>query len=170
MSKIKTMKTLILLLAISLQLSAQNNIAEELGWMLGEWEGTASTSQANQEQIEFSQKEFVRWGAGKTVLVIDGIGRIASKEEPIFNATGLLYLDEESNSYKLHSFTKDKKTIIADFKMTGDKKAEWSFTVPNGTLIYKIDAQDGIWKEKGYFQPKDSDAMYPFFEMKLNKI
>lgn len=164
------MKTLILLLAISLQLSAQNKIAEDLGWMIGQWEGPAISNQANQEKLELKQKEFVRWGAGKTILVIDGIGHSASQEEAVFNATGLLYWDEESNSYKLHSFTMDNKAIIADFKILGDKKAEWSFSVPTGTIIYKIDAEDGIWKEKGYFQPKDSDALYPFFEMNLSKI
>ncbi len=163
------MKYLILLLAISFNLSAQSKISEDLEWMIGQWEGQAISSEPGNKKTEFTQKEYVRWGAGKTVIVVDGIGSDSDSGEELFNATGLLYYDDASQSYKLHSFTRDNRSVIADFKVTGKKKAEWSFTVPTGTIIYKIDAQDGNWQEKGYFQPKDSDAMYPFFEMNLTK-
>lgn len=164
------MKTLIALLIFSLQMNAQSKIVDDLGWMIGKWQGEASNTQPGNKQTEFSQQEHIRWGAGQTVLVVDGIGTDPKNQEVLFHATGLLYYSAESESYKLHSFTKDNRSIVADFKMLGDKKAEWSFSVPTGTIIYKIDAEDGVWKENGYFQPKDSDAMYPFFEMKLNKI
>lgn len=170
MTKIKPMKKIILLLSLTFSLGAQHNIAEDFGWMIGQWQGKAISSEPGNKKTEFTQKEMVRWGAGKTILVVDGIGSNSDSGEELFNATGLLYYDAESQSYKLHSFTRDNRSIVADFKITGEKLAEWSFTVPTGKIIYKIDAQDGTWEEKGYFQPKDSDAMYPFFEMNLSKI
>ena len=167
-SKYPIMKKILLILICAygtISASAQNPVKENLAWMVGDWSGSGWASQGPDSKVNFTQKEHIVWGAGETVLVIQGEGTDPESGETVFEAAGMVYYDPKEESYHMHSFTSEQQSTIADFVVTGDKKAEWFFDVPAGRVIYRIDASSGAWNEKGYFRPEGMDQEYPIMEM-----
>lgn len=147
------------------------NVAEDFGWMLGNWSGDGSTmDQESRQPIKFRQSEEISFGAGETVLIIKGLGREMASEKEVFSAAGILYWDQDAGAYKMHAFTKDSGGIIADIELLGKQHFQWSFKVPNGRVWYEINGSSGNWKEKGSFQPDGREDKYPFLSMELSTI
>ncbi|QTN39723.1 hypothetical protein HZ996_11415 [Cryomorphaceae bacterium] len=162
------MKKILLILMCAcgaISASAQNPVKENLAWMVGDWNGSGWASQGPGSKVNFNQKEHIIWGAGETVLVIQGEGTDPESGETVFEAVGMIYYDIREQAYHMHSFTADQGGVIADFKVTGDRQAEWGFDVPGGSVIYRINATSGDWVEKGYFRPKGMPQEYPMFDM-----
>lgn len=155
--------------ALSMNLNAQNPVKEKLSWMIGDWSGGGWVSQGPGTESGFNQTENITWGAGETVIMIKGKGTDLKTGEMSFEAAGMIYYEPKDQSFHMHSFTNEMGGIIADLKVTGDRKAEWGFDVPGGHIVYKIDASSGKWNEKGFFSPDGTDQEYPMFEMTVER-
>jgi len=142
---------------------------DQLGFMIGNWEGEGWIVGKDRAKKTFTQSESIVPKVNHTLLVIDGIGH--SKEEPekvIHNAFGVISYNDSKMTMLSYSTAGDK--MENEMLLTGDKTLEWSFKDERGgTIKFSEDfSTEGIWKEKGEYS-FDGENWFQFFEMTLKK-
>lgn len=161
----------ILLAVLGIGSIQAQDIQKDFGWMAGDWDGggwvmDSKTREAN----KFDQHEHIVWGAGETVLMIQGTGTDPESGDQSFSAAGILYWDAKAEGYKMHAFTEKDGGVIADIEFRAPGDFSWGFDVPGGSVEYDVVAKSGVWTESGFFRPQGSDQRYPFMEMKVKKL
>lgn len=139
---------------------------KKLDFMTGEWEGSG-WHQIGQKRSEFTSKERVRPAAGGTAILVEGNHQAS---DGTFEALGVISWNESTKSYEFRSHTSEGRAGLSDLKITGERRVEWTFAVPQGQIRYTLDTGDGNrWVEVGEFS-RDGKEWRKFFEMSLKRI
>jgi hypothetical protein len=138
----------------------------KLDFMVGQWEGSG-WDQRGPKRTEFTSKETVRPAAGGTLLLIEGNHKTTDGG---FDAFGLVAWNETSKAYEFRSYTSEACSGLNDFKVTGERRVEWSFAIPQGRVRYTVDMGEADrWVEAGEFS-RDGNEWRKFFEMTLKRV
>lgn len=169
------MRKSLLILLIAMPLPAQGPAPEleatkaairKLEFMTGEWEGNG-WHQMGPKRSEFTSKERVRLAAGGTAVLVEGDHRGSDGN---FEAVGLISWNEKAKAYEFRSHTSEGRAGLSDLTVTGERRAEWTFTVPQGRIRYTLDMGEGnTWTEVGEFS-RDGKEWRKFFEMSLKRV
>ena len=178
------MKTLLLLIitaGVTQSLSAQDQevpAKEKMkafaAWV-GRWQGEGSVRMGPGEPKHSRVDERIESKLDGTLLLVEGIGRSiddATHEEKVTHqALGIVSFDQATGEYKLYSFLKDGRSIVAWLNVIDDNKFLWGFDTPRGKTRYHItlNRDQKTWNEKGEFSA-DGDQWVPFFEMNLTQV
>ena len=150
---------------------------QPLGWLVGEWEGSGWISQGREGgRTRFTQKEWVRWGAGGGVLVIDGLGTGAEGEVTgavVHQAFATVLWNADSAAYRMRSY-RAGGAEGTDAPEVSEGRLVWGIRVPGGRIRFTITrTAAGEWHEVGEFVRDGAapDARAPrMMEMTLRRV
>lgn len=144
---------------------------QQLAFLEGEWEGTGRMAMGPGDASEFSIRETARWGAGKSVLVLDGLGveRLPDgTQRPVHQAFAVLSWDPASRAFRVRAYRAGGGEVEAVPDVT-DHGLVWGFTDPRGARIrFTVTVEDGVWHEVGEFS-RDGATWQQFLEMELER-
>lgn len=176
------MKTFILcltLLLFTIQSQSQTpspGISKEqlapLGYLIGNWKGTASIQQRGGTPIVVNQEEKISWELDSMLIKIEGIGTDPSNQKKNFHAYALVSYNPSTQQLGMKSYTHEGYQTDAYFKILRTNQFEWGFDLPDhrGKIRYTITLSETerTWNEKGEFSP-DGIKWFPFMSMDLVK-
>jgi hypothetical protein len=144
----------------------------KLGYLVGEWRGTASVRMGPGDPVEAAQHEVVEWAAGNTVLTIAGRGTIVENgaERVVHDAFATIWWDTEASKYRMRAHLANGQAVDAEPVVRSDTLV-WGFRHPQaGVLRYTITrTADGDWHEIGERSPDGQTNWMKIIEMRLTK-
>ena len=166
-----------LMVALSLMVAMTAAAADEmkkLDWWVGEWKGEAWIQMGPGKPQYVLQTERVQSKAGGRVLTVDGLGRQKLENgaagDVVHDAFAVITWDDAKKAYRFDAYTAREGYVPATIELTGEHKATWGFTTPQGGKVrYTINlTEKGEWHEVGEFS-RDGNQWMKFFEMTLTK-
>jgi hypothetical protein len=136
--------------------------------LVGDWEGDARAVTAPNESINVRQHEYVAFGAGRTVLMVRGVGRsmeAANRGEIVFEAAATIWFDGQQLRMRAH--TADGLSIEPTFEVRPDTLI-WGFPRPGGRVQFTIAYTDSTWHEVSHFV-REGTPPFLAVEMRLRK-
>ena len=137
-----------------------------LGFMFGEWVGTASGVGADRVPFTVTQTERVGPILDGYVVLVEGTG-FRDNGEPAFNAFGAISCDAEAMC-EIRSYS-DGRTGTFPFTIT-DTGYRWSIPAgPNAKMQYTATIDGNNWDQVGEFVRDGHDPVQTF-QMSLKRI
>lgn len=166
-----TFAALLLVLAAGAFAQAPGPVPPEmqaLGFLLGDWEGTARISRGAAGPIEVAQSERVRPLIGGHALLIEGTGRDpADTSRVTFRAAAVVSYDPKARRYAMQTFLPGGRGTRADVE-AGPNRLVWRSET--GEVRYTIWLDDeGRWRETGEHTRDGGATWHRFIEMSLVK-
>jgi hypothetical protein len=141
-----------------------------LAKMVGQWQGDARVQMGPGEAQVVTQHEDVVFGAGQTVLMIRGTGRLKDGNPGtiIFEAAAMIWYDSDANKLKMRAHRGEGVSMEPDVELRGDTLV-WGFPMNGGLIRYTTVVTDTEWHEVGHFV---REGMPPFqmMEMRLKRL
>jgi hypothetical protein len=110
-------------------LEAQRAAMKKLDFLAGKWAGQARLLRGPAEFVELFQTEEAQYKLDGLILVIEGIGRTKSGNQPFLQAFGIVSYEDESGTYRLRAFN-DGRFLEAEVKLLEDGKGmTWGFAL-----------------------------------------
>jgi hypothetical protein len=110
-------------------LEAQREAMKELAFLVGKWAGEARLLRGPTEAVELLQTEEAQYKLNGLILLIEGIGRTKSSEQPVLQAFGIISFDDEIGTYRLRAFN-DGRFLETQTKLLEDGKGmTWGFAL-----------------------------------------
>ena len=152
--------------------NASAEAMRKLGYLVGEWRGTASVIMGPGGPVEAAQHEVVKWAAGGTVLTIAGLGTVVENgaERVVHDAFATIWWDAEENRYRMRAHLANGQAVDAE-PMVGADTLVWGFHHPQaGQLRYTITrTADGDWHEIGERSADGKTNWMKIIELRLTK-
>ena len=143
-----------------------------LGYLVGEWRGSASVLLGPGGPVEAAQHEVVAWAAGGTVLTIAGRGTVADNgvERVVHDAFATIWWDADADRYRMRAHLANGQAVDAEPVISADTLV-WGFRHPQaGQIRYTITrTADGDWHEIGERSADGSTNWMRIIEMRLTK-
>ena len=145
-----------------------------LEFLIGEWEGTGWIRTGPQAQATFAQRERVRYAAGGSVVVVDGLGtstvRGPTEGAIVHQAFAVVSYDTTGKTYRWRAYRAGDDEILATPEI-GDGRLVWGMRAgPTGRIRFTIVLTPaGEWHEVGEINI-DGSAWMQFFEMTLRRV
>ena len=135
--------------------------------LVGKWEGPA-TAAVGREMHSAHQVEDVSLGAGGTVLVVRGTGRLPQEQNRVIHdAVATIWFDAASGKLKMKAHRMEGVMVEPELELKGDTLI-WGFAVSGGRVRYTTVFSDTDWHEVGHFI-SDGGPPYKMMEMRLKK-
>ena len=144
---------------------------KKLSYLVGDWEGTATYSTQQGQELHLLQKEHVELRLRGLIITIDGIGIDQNEKEVVFQTFAILNFDPFAQEFRFKTFLKEGYSVDAYFKVIEENKFEWGFDYPNrGKYKYTImlDPVEKTWNETGEFSA-DGNEWFTSIELNLIK-
>ena len=129
-------------------LSKQRAAMQRLNFLIGSWSGEAHVQRGPGTFATLTQTENVEYRLGGLVLVIEGIGRPQTDQEPPLQALGVISYDDATDAYHFRAWN-DGRFLESDIQLLDDGKSlRWGFGVGDirTSSLLQID-KDGQWTE-----------------------
>jgi hypothetical protein len=168
-----------LLFSIPLSLSAQmpgmpDGSKERAGLaplarLVGRWEGDATALVDRQTKL-VTQVEEVVWGAGSTVLMVRGTGRLKDGNPGtiIYEAAATIWYDAAAQKLRMRAHRMEGVAVEPELELKGDTLV-WGFNVMGGRVRYTTVFSDSSWHEVGHFLREGAPPVQ-MMEMRLKKL
>lgn len=160
---------------VTAQTTAPNASAEamrKLGYLVGDWRGTATVTMGPEGPRQAAQHETVAWAAGGTVLTISGRGTIVDNgvERVIHDAFATIWWDAQGGKYRMRAHLANGEAVDAEPEVT-EETLVWGFRHPMaGQIRYTITrTADDDWHEIGERSADGETNWMKFIEMRLTK-
>lgn len=139
-----------------------------LAKLAGTWEGEASAMVGAGEMHAALQREEVALGAGGTVLIIRGTGRLKEDNRVVHDAAAMIWFDASANRMRMRAHRMEGISVEPDIEVRPDTIV-WGFAMNGGRVRYTLSFSDTDWHEVGHFL---RDGMPPvlIMEMRLKKL
>lgn len=127
---------------------SQRAAMKKLGFLVGQWAGTARLLRGPGPPVELSQTEEVAYRLDALVLVIEGIGRETPDGRAALQALGFISYDDESETYVLRAFN-DGRYLKTELRLTDDENGIlWGFAFEGirTNSVLRIN-EEGDWTE-----------------------
>jgi hypothetical protein len=109
-------------------LEAQREAMKKLGFLIGKWAGEARLLRGPGE-VELFQTEEAQYKLDGLIVVIEGVGRTKSGDQPLLQALGIVSYDDESRTYHLRAFN-DGRFLETEMKLLENSKGmTWGFAL-----------------------------------------
>ena len=140
-----------------------------LARLAGRWEGDATAMVDRQTKL-VSQVEEVVFGAGKTVLIVRGTGRLkdGSPGTIIYEAAATIWYDAAAQKLRMRAHRMEGVAVEPELELKGDTLV-WGFNVMGGRVRYTTVFSDSSWHEVGHFLREGAPPMQ-MMEMRLKKV
>jgi hypothetical protein len=110
-------------------LQAQREAMQKLAFLTGKWIGEAHLLRGATEFVELVQTEEAQYKLDGLILVIEGVGKTASGNQPLLQAFGIISYDDESGTYCLRAFN-DGRFLETEVKLLESGKGmTWGFAL-----------------------------------------
>ena len=129
-------------------LQAQREAMQKLAFLTGKWVGEAHLLRGPTEFVELVQTEEAEYKLDGLILVIEGVGKTASGNQPLLQAFGIISYDDESETYHLRAFN-DGRFLETEVKLLEQGKGlTWGFVLGEITTksVLRINER-GEWTE-----------------------
>jgi hypothetical protein len=136
--------------------------------LVGIWEGDASAMVGPGQMHSARQREEISLGAGGTVLVVRGTGRLKEDNSIVHDALATIWFDAATNKLKMRAHRMEGIAVEPDIELKGDTLV-WGFAVQGGRVRYTTVFSDTAWHEVGHFIRDGAPPML-MMEMRLKKI
>lgn len=137
--------------------------------LVGIWEGDASAMVGAGQMHAARQREVVELGAGGTVLIIRGTGRLKDENNRVIHdAAALIWFDAAANKLKMRAHRMEGISVEPEIELQGDTLV-WGFPVQGGRVRYTTVFSDSDWHEIGHFL-REGMAPVLMMEMRLKKV
>lgn len=147
-------------------IAAQQKAMTPLGFMDGEWRGTAWTVVPSGEKHTITQTERIGPFLDGSVKVIEGRGYEADGRVS-FNALAIISYSSDKQAYNMRSFAQGRS---GDFALTPLADGfVWDIPAGPMTIRYTATIKDGTWHEVGDRIVPGKDPVR-FFEMNLKRV
>ena len=108
-------------------LEAQREAIKKLDFIVGKWAGEARLLRGPIESVELLQTEEAQYKLDGLIMVIEGIGRAKSTNQPLLQAFGIISYDDESGTYRLRAFN-DGRFLETQMRLLEEGKGmTWGF-------------------------------------------
>jgi hypothetical protein len=148
---------------------------KRLDFLVGQWEGTGWI-QMGPRRATFRQRETVRYAAGGTVVIIDGLGHSQDpgrQDRIVHQAFAVVSYDAASQAFRWRAYRAADGNEITAQPEVGTDKLVWGFDLPQsgaGHVRFTITrTAAGDWLEVGEMQRPSGEWMQ-FFEMTLKPV
>jgi len=131
-------------------LEAQREAIKKLGFLVGKWVGEARILRGPAESVELHQTEEAQFKLDGLILVIEGVGRTKSDDQPLLQAFGIISYDDENGTYRLRAFN-DGRFLETTTKLLEEGKGmTWGFALGENRTnsVLRIN-ECGEWTELG---------------------
>ena len=144
-----------------------------LHFLLGRWEGEATTRMGPGEPQQSRVDEHAYAKLDGRVVLLEGLGTVPDADggppKVVHEAFGVLSYDAEKGEYLMRAIKGDGQTVDADIEV-GDRRVVWGFAVPSGRIRYTLELDgEGRWHEVGEFS-RDGTAWMRILEMTLRRV
>jgi hypothetical protein len=129
-------------------LEAQRTAMRKFGFLVGKWFGTARLFRAKDAPLELRQSEEAQYKLDGLVLLIEGVGRTKSEDQPVLQALGLISYDDQGATYRMRAFN-DGRFLDTEVKLLEQGRGmSWGFSFGEIATrsVLKID-ETGAWTE-----------------------
>src|SRR5262249_6341815 len=109
-------------------LEAQRAAMKKLGFLVGDWAGTARIFRGA-DTMELQQTESAQYKLDGLILLIEGIGIDRSTKKPALQALGFVSYDDESATYRMRAFN-DGRFLETELRLQDEgQRLAWGFTL-----------------------------------------
>jgi hypothetical protein len=129
-------------------LAKQHEAMKKLSFLVGKWSGQAHVHRGPGEPVMLLQTEQAQYKLDGLVLMIEGIGRTVSDNQPVLQALGIISYDDDTERYHMRAFN-DGRFLESEVKLLGDGKSlTWGFVFGEirSSSLLKIN-EKGEWTE-----------------------
>jgi hypothetical protein len=171
----KTLKTLLLLLAFALPVWAQTspsvstkiNEMKKLDYMIGEWKGTGWMERPGMRET-FAGTEIIQSKVGGLALLVEG--KFKDKDGKVVHETlAVISYNEKTKSYNFRTYLATGTEGEHELKLL-EGGWQWGFQFPQGNVRFTFKLSDkGEWREIGEFSA-DGKTWRQFLELNLQKV
>jgi hypothetical protein len=110
-------------------LDAQREAMKKVSFLVGKWSGESRVLRGPGEWAELLQTEEAQYKLDGLVLVIEGVGRTKSDDQPVLQAFGIISYDDECGTYHLRAFN-DGRFIETTMKLLEQGNGmSWGFAL-----------------------------------------
>ncbi len=142
-------------------LTAKKEI-KNLGFMVGDWEGSGWMLGKDGQKHNFDQTEKVQFKLDSTIILVEGMGKSGGKV--IHDALAIIKFNKDEKSYSFNSQLANGRG--GTFK--GELNDEKFYWYPNENMRYIISINEkGQWFEIG--EMNRNGNWFQFFEMSLDR-
>ena len=144
----------------------------KLDFLVGEWEGSGWIQLGPTQRRTYRQHESIRYAAGGTVLVVEGLGRNSDagpdQGKVVHDAFAVASFDRAKKAYLWRAFTANDDAVDTVLDID-EAEIRWGIETPQGKTRFRLRIdRSGEWIESGEFSP-DGKSWSQFLEMKLKK-
>ena len=137
--------------------------------LVGIWEGDASAMIGPGQMHAARQREVVELGAGGTVLIVRGTGRLKEENNRVVHdAAAMIWFDAAANKLRMRAHRMEGITVEPDLELKGDTLV-WGFQVQGGRIRYTTVFSDTDWHEVGHFIREGMPPVVTM-DMRLKKL
>ncbi len=137
--------------------------------LVGIWEGPASAMIGPGQMHAAHQREVVELGAGGTVLIVRGTGRLKEENNRVIHdAVATIWFDAATNKLKMRAHRMEGIAVEPELELKGDTLV-WGFAVQGGRVRYTTVFSDTDWHEVGHFLREGAPPAV-MMEMRLKKV
>ncbi len=129
--------------------AAQRAAMKKLGFLTGEWSGTARIFRSADQPLELVQTEHAQYVLDGLLLQIEGTGRSKGDGQAALQAFGIISYDDEARTYRFRAFN-DGRWLESDVKLADNGRGiSWGFSLGDihTSSVLRIDA-NGHWTEQ----------------------
>ncbi len=138
-----------------------------LAKLVGRWEGDGSAMIGPGQMHAARQNEVVELGAGGTVLIVRGTGRLKEDNRVVHDAVATIWFDAATNKLRMRAHRMEGIAVEPELELKGDTLV-WGFAVNGGRVRYTTVFSDTDWHEVGHFI-REGMAPMLMMEMRLKK-
>ena len=160
---------------LSSQVVARDGAKERAGLaplakMVGQWQGDARVQMGSGEAQIVTQHEDVVWGAGQTVLMVRGTGRLKDGNPGtiIFEAAAMLWYDSDAKMIRMRAHRAEGVSMEPEVQLKGDTLF-WGFEANGGRVQYTTVVTETEWHEIGQFIMPNARP-FQTMEMRLKRL
>lgn len=137
--------------------------------LVGIWEGDASAMIGPGQTHAARQREVVELGAGGTVLIIRGTGRLPQENNRVVHdAAAMIWFDAATNKLKMRAHRMEGISVEPDLELKGDTLV-WGFALQGGRVRYTTVFSETDWHEVGHFIREGAPPVQ-MMEMRLKRL
>lgn len=140
-----------------------------LARLVGQWQGDASVVLGPETRV-VTQHEDVVFGAGSTVLMVRGTGRLKDGNPGtiMYEAAALIWYDAQARKLRMRAHRAEGIAVEPEIELRGDTLV-WGFEVTDGRVRYTTIISDTEWHEVGHFL-RDGAPPFQIMEMRLRRV
>lgn len=135
---------------------------------VGKWTGEGWSMDESRQRTIFTVEENIQWKLDGLVMMAEGVGKDKASGKVGFHSFGVVYFNNEKNTYEMKSFLQEGSTTVAKASVSGNLKFVWGFDVQGGRIEYTTTIDGDSWHEKGAFI-LPSGQEFPVMEMNLTR-